>query len=322
MKTAGMTTDLHFVAGLPRSGSTLLLNLLGQNPRHHVTPTSGFIELFVMIKNRWPEFIEFKAEGLKVVKPRIQGALRGLLRGYFERELAAGKTVFDKSRGWLQYIEPLEEVLQRRVRIVVTVRDVRAIVASFEKLYRSRSLEYREASGDAFYQCQTVQGRAELLLNPSSVVGLTIARLRDALQRGLGDRLVIVPYQALTTCPAETLALLHGVLRLAPFDYDPHNVEQVTTEDDHVHGMPLHTVRRQVEPQLEAPWEGILPTKLCQWIAAEYADINRQAAWRNEVLPAVQSPTQERAVAESINEVAGRRPASLADSELVTIHNS
>ena len=275
-----MDRSLHFVASLPRSGSTLLLNLLGQNPRHHVTPTSGLIELFAIVKNRWPELIEFKAEGLEVVKPRVRGALAGLLTGYFGPELAAGKTVFDKSRGWLQYIEPLEEVLGRPVRVIVTVRDVRAIVASFEKIYRRRSIEYRQATDDAFFQCQTVQGRADVLLSPKSVVGLTIARLRDALQRGVGDRLIIVPYRALTTCPRETLGLLHSVLGLAPFHYDPQHVEQLTHEDDHFHGMPLHTIRSQVEPPQETPWEGILPPKLCRWLATEYADINRLAAWQ------------------------------------------
>jgi sulfotransferase len=272
-----MHAPLYFVAGLPRSGSTLLMNLLGQNPRHYVTPTSGLIELFVMVKNRWPDLIEFKAEGLGKVKPRVAGALRGMLHGYFDAELSAGRTVFDKSRGWLQYIEPLEEVLGRQVKIIVTVRDVRAIVASFEKIYRKRNLEYREANDEAFFQCQTVDGRAEMLLSPKSVLGLTIARLRDALQRGLGDRLVIVPYRALTKSPKGILALLNTVLDLPPFQYDPEHVDQITREDDHFHGMQLHTVRSRVEVRSDCPWERVLPRSLCDALANQYADIGQLA---------------------------------------------
>ncbi|BBO34432.1 sulfotransferase family protein [Lacipirellula parvula] len=275
-----MEIPIHFVAGLPRSGSTLLLNLLGQNPSHHVTPTSGLVELFVQLKNRWPEFIEFKAQGLEKVKPRILGALKGLMAGYFENELLSGQTVFDKSRGWLQYIEPLEEALGRPVKLIVTVRDVRAIVASFEKLYRQRSIEYREAIGPTFYQCQTVQGRAEVLLSSGSVLGLSFARLRDALARGVGDRLLIVPYRALTARPEETLDILHASLGLMPFKYDPQNVIQITREDDHVHGMPLHKIRGRVEPPVNQPWEGILPEALCRALAEEYGDINRLALYQ------------------------------------------
>jgi sulfotransferase len=169
--------------------------------------------------------------------------------------------------------------LQRRVKILVTVRDVRAIVASFEKLYRRRSIDYRDPTGEGFYQGQNVEGRVRMLLGPKSVVGLTIARLRDALARGMADRLLIVPYRALTTCPGETMSLLHGMLGLDPFIYDPTHVEQITHEDDHYHGMNLHKIRTRVEPPAETPWKGLLPEETCRWIEEEYADINRFAQW-------------------------------------------
>jgi sulfotransferase len=312
-----MSLPLNFVAGLPRSGSTLLMNLLGQNPAHHVTPTSGLVELFVTVKNRWPEFIEFKAEGLEKVKPRVLGSLRGLLAGYFDDEFAASKTVFDKSRGWLQYIEPLEEVLGRPVKVIVTVRDVRAIVASFEKIYRKRSIEYREPTDDTFFQCQTIEGRAQVLLNPKSVLGLTIARLRDALARGVGDRLVIVPYRALTTCPNETLALLHAALGLPQFDYEPENVTQLTREDDHFHGMQLHTIRNRVEPAQAAPWESVLPTQLCKQLASEYADINQLAAW--EPVAKVSEFTERKVISSCHGDVADANGKSQSQSKFETI---
>ncbi len=261
-----MELNLTFVAGLPRSGSTLLLNLLGQNPACHVTPTSGLINLFTAVKGRWTEVLEFKSEGLERVRPRVASAMRGLLHGYFEPEFADGKHVFDKSRGWLQQIEPLEECLGRPVRIVVTVRDVRAIIASFEKIYRSRRIDYREAGGDDFFKCQTVEGRARAILGSTAVVGLTIARLRDALERGVGDRLVLVPYHELTRRPREAMHSVGRTLGLPEFAY-PDNVRQVTHEDDTFHGMDLHRIRPRIEPPRAIPWEGVLPPPLCVQLA-------------------------------------------------------
>jgi sulfotransferase len=287
---AASNLPLYFVSALPRSGSTLLMNLLGQNSAHHVTPTSGLIELFVAIKNQWRGLLEFRAEGLDKVEPRIRGALRGLLYGFFDDEFIAGKTIFDKSRGWLQYIEPLEQVLERPVKIVVPVRDVRAIVASFEKIYRRRGLEYPEPRQAAFFQCQTSEGRARALLAPQSILGLTINRLRDALQRGVSDRLVIVPYRALTHAPQATLSLLHRSLGLPPFDYSPDDVAQITHEDDCVHGMTLHTIRTKVEPFAGVPWSDVLPDETCHWLERDYADINRLAAWQ----PTMTRPTLKR----------------------------
>src|SRR5579859_772104 len=108
--------NLYFVSSLPRSGSTLLMNLLGQNPNHYTTPTSGVIELFTRVRSTWKSSLEFKAEGLEKVKPRIENLLKGMLIGFFQDELLDGKMVFDKSRGWLQYIEDLESVLNRKVK--------------------------------------------------------------------------------------------------------------------------------------------------------------------------------------------------------------
>ena len=272
-----MQRPLYFVSGLPRSGSTLLINVLGQNPDHYVTPTSGLINLFVAAKTQWTSYIEFQAEGLEKVKPRVLRALRGMLQAYFEEELSAGKAVFDKSRGWLQHIEPLEEALGRPIKLLVPVRDVRAIVSSFEKLYRKRSIDYQEADGDACFQCQTVEGRAELLLSPAGVVGLSIARLRDALQRGVADRLILVPYPALTQYPQEVLSALHGGLGLEPHEYDTENVEQITHENDVHHGLDLHEIRPKIEPPRAHPWQDILPAELAEAIAQQYMDINQLA---------------------------------------------
>ena len=39
--------QIFFQSSLPRAGSTLLQNILGQNPEFYVTPTSGVLELFL-----------------------------------------------------------------------------------------------------------------------------------------------------------------------------------------------------------------------------------------------------------------------------------
>jgi len=52
---------IHFISGLPRSGSTLLANLLAQNPRYHSTATSGILEILFQVRNNWDKVAEFRA---------------------------------------------------------------------------------------------------------------------------------------------------------------------------------------------------------------------------------------------------------------------
>lgn len=272
-----MPPTVHFVSGLPRSGSTLLLNILGQNPAHHVTPTNGLLWMVSAIRDGWSANDAFVAQGLPTVEPRIPAALRGMIYGFYEQELGAErKVVFDKNRGWVSQVELLERVFRRRVPVIVTVRDVKSVVASFEKLYRKNPVVRRQYLGPAYIQAQTIDGRARVLTSPGGVVGLAINAVRDAMNRGVADRLLIVPYNRIVTDPRGTLASLHEALGLAPFDYDPENVQQITKEDDSIYGwgFDLHSIRPKVEPPAVKPWEGVLPDHTCEWLDREFADIN------------------------------------------------
>lgn len=266
--------NLYFVSGLPRSGSTLLLNILGQNPNHYVTPTSGLIELFLAVRNTWKNPIEFKAEGLEKVKPKVESALAGLLAGYFKEEISEEKICFDKSRGWLQFIEDLESCLKREIKVLVTVRDVREILASFEKLYRKRGIDYQYPVNEQFFQCQTIEGRCENLLSPAGILGVTINRFRDALNRGLKDKLIVLPYESFMHDPKETMKLLHEKLEIPEFDYDIKNISQITYENDIYHGMDLHVIRPKIKANPDS-WKTILPKGYAENINERYKDINQ-----------------------------------------------
>lgn len=272
-----MAPTIHFVAGLPRAGSTLLVNLLAQRPEHHVTPTNDLSSMFRSIRENWTQWANFRAQGIETIQPRVASALRGMAYGFYETELSEGRVVFDKNRSWVAHIELLEEVFKRPVKVVCPVRDVRAIVTSFERRHRANPLGRRSGAGP------TVDARARTWTANNGLVGAPIALLRDALDRGVQDRLVIVPYRQLCGSPRRALAYVHQRLDLPPFVYDPENVEQVTQEDDTVYGWGpgLHKVRNRVEAPAETPpWADVLPLRTCRWLEKEFADVNRLSTWK------------------------------------------
>ena len=67
---------IHFISGLPRSGSTLLCNILAQNPRFHTTATSGIMDIMFMVRNNWDTLVEFRAHPDEEAKERgLKGSL-------------------------------------------------------------------------------------------------------------------------------------------------------------------------------------------------------------------------------------------------------
>lgn len=261
---------LYFVTGLPRSGSTLLQQLLGQNPNHYVSPTSALIEMFVNTTLTWRQWPAFIAEGLEKVAPRVRGALGGMLNGFYKDELAEGKIIFDKSRGWMNYIGALEDVLGREVKMIVCIRDIRGIIASFERLYQNRGFDYAMLGPNM----HTVENRIRTWLAVDGMVGHPISTLRDALQGKLSDRLILLPLNYLASKPSEALANIHEALGLPDYDYEVDTVEQITHEDDYVWGQGenLHKIRGSIEP-VEEYWEEYIPEHLAANIAREYSDI-------------------------------------------------
>jgi len=268
---------VNFVAGLPRSGSTLLMNLLAQNPIHHCSPTSGVIDLFGVQLRGWREAEAFKAQGLDVVKPSVIDAMGGTINGFYKKQLSKGKYCFDKSRGWPQFIEHLCECLERPVKLIVTVRDVRAIVASMERMFRERSIDWVYPVGEEFFNSSTAMGRAQVILRAQGLVGHPINQLRDLMSR-CPDSVHLVPYDKLVSDPIGTLEGIHEALELPPFDnYDPDNVEQTTVENDSVHGRggTLHKIRPKVEsPENKKPWMEYFTDQWSKEMAMGYADVH------------------------------------------------
>jgi sulfotransferase len=255
-----------------------MMNLLGQNPNHFVTPTSGLIHLVQAVMTTWPDCQEFNSQGLEQVRPAVLSAARGLLSGFFQEPLQEEKICFDKSRGWIRHIDTLEEILGRRVLIITMVRDVRGILASFEKMFRTSHSPAGAAADPSAASCaDTVSDRLHGALDAEHVVGRSIERLRWAMEH-FPDRLLIVPYDAFTRDPAATMTTLHHQLHLPAYEYRTDKVRQITHEAETYYGVDLHQIAEKIAAPQESDWEKMLPTAIAERIGDEYQDINSLAA--------------------------------------------
>lgn len=258
-----------FLSGLPRSGSTLLANILAQNPRFHASATSGILDVIFGVRNHWDQLAPFQAmvdrNACEAAKRRV---LRAILDAYYADD--PRPVVVDKSRSWLAHLELAEAVLGGKARVLVPVRDIREILASFERLWRAAAATRQIPQETQFYvEFQSIEGRCAVWARGDQPLGLACNRIRDALLRGFRDRLLFVPYEALTTAPQATLRQIYAFLEEEPFTHDFEHVAQVTQEDDRVYGFPdLHQIRARVEP---APLRW--PSVLGEAAAAPYANV-------------------------------------------------
>lgn len=236
---------IHFIAGMPRSGSTLLGNLLVQNPRFHVTPTSGLVEALLALRTAFDKIPDFRAAPNEAGK---MAALRGALYGFFDP--VDRPVVFDRNRQWVYELEMVEALLGRKAKVLVCVRDIPEILASLERLWREnkphRKIVQQEVSPVEF---QSLEGRCAVWLQPGQPVGRAYVGIQDALTRGLADRMFFIHFDQLTRHPAATMRAIYQFLGEEPFEHNFDHVEQVIHEDDLVHGIKgLHDIRSAVRP--------------------------------------------------------------------------
>jgi len=244
--------EIILTSGFPRAGSTLIQNLLAQNPEFHPSATSGLLDVLANTRLYWDTLIEHKTmpESDQVKKQ----VFSGIVEGYYSH--INRPVVFDKSRGWLQYLELASNFTTPKV--LVPVRDIRGVLSSLEKVWRNSSVTNLIGQEQSHpLKFQTIEGRCDMWIQGDQLVGMAFNRVRDAIHRGWRDNLHFVEYEKLTLNPRETMIGIYNFLQKPYFNHNFNSVEQYTHEDDTLHRMDLHTIRPQVKPQI-ADWNSYL----------------------------------------------------------------
>jgi sulfotransferase len=253
-----MVKKIFYNSSMPRAGSTLIQNILGQNPEIHVTPTSGLYEMLISSRTVFTDGVEFKAQDQDLMLEGFKGYLKGSIYGFFNN-ITDKPYVIDKSRGWLAYLEMAKELVDNDVKVLVPVRDYKQVISSWEKLYRKNAkLNQSGIERTDYFLAQTTQGRANVLFRNDQPIGLAHNRIIDALQRGWGKHMFFVDYDDLTHNPDTTMKAIYDFLGEDYFAHDFNNVKQVTQSDDAIYGFKdLHKIRSEVKPQPE-DWKEVL----------------------------------------------------------------
>lgn len=230
---------IHFIGGLPRSGSTLLTNVLLQNPKFTTTATSSLLEFLLQVRDNWNKF-----DGHKVYSNGQDkwGVIRAVMQNYHRTDNCI---IFDKNRGWSNHIEFVEKVTNEKAKVIACVRNLEDICTSFEKLFRRNRADCEIHGEFSNSKMKTIDGRVEFWIGEEGVIGRPYFSLLDTIQRGLGDRILIFPYEEWTANPQVWFSKLYDFVGEEYFEHDFDDIVQVIRENDAGYGWGdnLHELR-------------------------------------------------------------------------------
>lgn len=258
---------LLFQSSLPRSGSTLLQNILAQNPDFYATPTSPLADYVAVMREVYTNNPNVNAQDEEQMKSAFKHLCKKGMEGYFEA-LTDKKYIIDKSRMWMPNFDFLTFVMDKEPKMICTVRDLRDVFASNEKNFRKNPHKSRAAFGMG--EANTLPKRIDVWAASTNFTGNAIDSLNDALRIGLEDKILFVKYENLCLYPEKTMNRVYNYLDIPTYNHDFNHVPQATHEDDKIHGIfGIHDIRNTVE-LLPSDAKQILGNDVCDWIYNNY----------------------------------------------------
>lgn len=248
-----MKKHIHFLSGVPRSGSTVLAAILNQNPMTHVSTTSSLGAALDALATVWHQN-NLLGENDKD-RSRLAHIMRGVIDAFYET--TDKPVVIDKARNWPipVIMQAMSQVLGRKVRIIATVRSIPDCMASFVRVAKPQNLD-------------------DFILNGSLSAHLKSSY--QTLQAGYEfdpECFLFVEYDDLLADPKTQVERIHAFLALPEFEYDFQNIDGsvVKEDDDNLHGYSgLHDIKPVLARQHNESPEDVLKHHYPQFCQPEF----------------------------------------------------
>jgi sulfotransferase len=226
-----MTPNFIGVTGLPRSGSTLLCQMLAMHPEIDCEGLSSPLCNVLLGLRRMVSddqfFLSQLDNGFERSYGHLASAMEGFLRGWHRD--CGRQAVVDKNRAWLHCIELLLNIAPE-AKLVVTLRDLGQIYGSIEDQHqRTILIDFIDHLAD----CDRF-GRADMLFAKDKAIGAPLISLHAVpdLPAEVRKRLYFVRFEDLVERPAACMSHLFQWLGLSPFQIDPDHLQTGVGESD------------------------------------------------------------------------------------------
>lgn len=239
---------MHFLAGLPRSGTSVIGAVLNQHPDIHCSLGSA---LPAVLRKTMEHYHDSEHTKAAPVEGQADSIVASVMSGFYAHVTAPH--VFDKNRWWADPVNMamVHNATGRRPRVICPVRPIPDILASWVTILLENPGNLLERSARSRGYDWTTEGICAYLMGPDGNVGDSAKHIRSALQSSYSDCLLFVHYQNFVEGPQHQLNRIHDFIGLDRFKYDFTNIKPPAVEEDvKVYGIAgLHTVSPAVKDQ-------------------------------------------------------------------------
>lgn len=245
-----MDKKFFFMAGLPRSGGTMLSAILNQNTNIYVSPQSCLPNTLGAAYNQYQSKENKDSDQWDNIYRVMEMIIPTFYSGYKE------KYIIDKNFSWLdthQYII-LEHHLKNPIRVICPVRDILDILASWNRLCENDPNNQYDKI--IFQQDKTNRSmadkRADYFMNVDGESGgifNIIENMKRILYPQFKDNILLIEYNNLVSNTKNTVNKIYDFLEI---DYYDHNLNSLSAPHIYLDSWGIknhHMVKKKIEKE-------------------------------------------------------------------------
>lgn len=225
---------LHFIGGLPRSGSTMLAAILNQNPKFHVGITCPSLSLVSFLDTHVSRNPEVQTQLNEDDRRRY---CKSLILGHYS-VVDEEKTVFVSHRASATLFPRLNDAFGE-VKLVAMVRSPAWVFDSFERYrykYPTRTPSFLPAG-------QTQVEAFESMIRPNGIIGMPLHEVHSIYLGPLSHQMMLIEYEAFCAAPGQCMEAIYKFLDEELYEHDFDNFTYSASQFDTALDAPdLHTV--------------------------------------------------------------------------------
>lgn len=262
------------MAGLPRSGSTLISSILNQNSDIHASANSPMCGMMFNLERSILASEQYQA----YPKPHvIPATVCGVLDNYYSD--ISKPIIIDKSREWSiqEHFNVLLRNLDYEPRVIMPVRDIHSVLASF------MALQLKNSNTVSFID-QEIQARQEFnfyrdindircdhLMRPKGLIDNCLYGIAFAMLPENRQYFHFVEYNDLVRNTDEVINGIYDFLGVDSFDHNYSNIKNTVQENDSIYGLQgMHEVRPTISYESIDPASILSPYILNKYSGLEF----------------------------------------------------
>jgi hypothetical protein len=237
------------LTGFPRSGSTLLFYILSQNPIFHGGADSELSNLIFQSSVFMRENISHFQLKHELASNCYLNFLRSGTHSWIKTLCPEEKIFLDKSRHWLSFPELIFQLFPK-LKIIFTIRDLRGVANSYEKI-NNTSIYYDRFSFlgevDVFNEKIQSQRVAKLFDNKFTKPPLVALKEYTEFNTRYKNNVFISKYEDLLENPKEHMNKIYDFLELSEYNHDFENIQQGSYNDNPYLPYGIHKIKNKLE---------------------------------------------------------------------------